>query len=112
MSRACCCCCKPRVEKECFKAPVVQTHEVCWYKTPVIHPICGGGVYGAGAYGTEKGCICSLPTLVILILIILQFGKKSHYDDEDEGSYKSAGIDNGILFIIAIFYLICGNTCK
>lgn len=48
------------------------------------------------------GCACSLPMLVLLILIILQFSKK--------GTGKK--IDKGILFIIALFYLSCANPCK
>ena len=50
-----------------------------------------------------KDCCCSLPTLIILILIILQFSKKG-------GTHKK--IDKGILFIIALFYLSCCNPCK
>ncbi|AJA48970.1 hypothetical protein CPAST_c29040 [Clostridium pasteurianum DSM 525 = ATCC 6013] len=52
--------------------------------------------------GGVSGCACSLPLLVLLILIILQFSKK--------GSGKK--IDKGILFIIALFYLSCANPCK
>ncbi|MDT8717208.1 hypothetical protein IAI10_11120 [Clostridium sp. 19966] len=55
--------------------------------------------------GTNVGydgnnCICSLPTLVILILIILQFSKKGH-------GGGSGLVDNGITFIVALFYLSC-----
>jgi len=50
-----------------------------------------------------NNCLCSLPSLVILILIILQFSKKGGHGSK---------LDNGILFIIALFYLSCGNPCK
>lgn len=50
-----------------------------------------------------SSCACSLPTLIVLILIILQFSKKG-------GTHKK--IDKGILFIIALFYLSCANPCK
>jgi hypothetical protein len=43
---------------------------------------------------------CSLSCLVILILIILQFSK-------GKGGHKGKLVDNGILFIIALFYLAC-----
>ena len=58
-------------------------------------------------------CVCSLPTLIILILIVLQFGKKDkggRYDHEDCGDDKL--VDNGILFIIALFYLSCVGCGK
>jgi hypothetical protein len=48
-------------------------------------------------------CCCNLSSLVILILIVLQFSKKGSH----EGKF-----DNGILFIIALFYLSCCNPCK
>jgi uncharacterized membrane protein len=59
-----------------------------------------------GSFGQGSNCVCSLPTLIILILIILQFSKK----DKDYGSRKRFGdklVDDGILFIIALFYLSC-----
>ncbi|MDD3223676.1 MAG: hypothetical protein PHX70_03040 [Clostridium sp.] len=51
----------------------------------------------------NNGCCCSLPAIVILILIILQFSKKGGHVGK---------IDNGILFIVALFYLSCCNPCK
>jgi hypothetical protein len=54
----------------------------------------------------------SLPTLIILILILLQFNGK---DGLGKGGYGKGGfesVDNGILFIIALFYLSCCNPCK
>lgn len=48
----------------------------------------------------------NLPSLIILILIILQFTKGHGNSDGFNG------VDNGILFIIAIFYLNCCNNCR
>ena len=63
-------------------------------------------VYPVGPIGGIGNGICSFPTLVILILIILQFSKK-------RGTSSNHGtVDNSILFIIALFYLSCGNLCR
>ena len=68
----------------------------------------------------EKGlsnCCCSLETLVILILIILQFNKNGHglfgaNNAAVVGSYGNIPtVDNSILFIIALFFLSCCNPC-
>ncbi|AJA48972.1 hypothetical protein CPAST_c29060 [Clostridium pasteurianum DSM 525 = ATCC 6013] len=84
------------------------------------YPNAGYGNVGfpGGLFGS-KGCACSLPTLIILILIILQFSKKgkrtSSCSSSSSSSYSSGHgklIDNGILFIIALFYLSCANPCK
>ncbi|MDT8717207.1 hypothetical protein IAI10_11115 [Clostridium sp. 19966] len=62
--------------------------------------------------------MCNFPTLVILILIILQFSKgcKKDYDCDDEESRTCCGginiIDNGVLFIIALFFLSCSGCGK
>ncbi|MDT8717101.1 hypothetical protein IAI10_10570 [Clostridium sp. 19966] len=60
-----------------------------------------------------NNCICSLPTLIILILIVLQFSRGSHgcHEDDDESRCctKDAPIGNGILFIIALFFLSCSG---
>jgi hypothetical protein len=73
------------------------------YQRPVAS--CGLGL-GTGI-GTGN-CCCSLPTLIILILIVLQFGKKDKDCRHEEGKL----VDNGILFIIALFYLsCCGAKC-
>ena len=55
----------------------------------------------------------TLPMLIILILILLQFGG-GNYPGPSGGNQLAGfgGIDNGILFIIALFYLSCCNTCK
>lgn len=86
----------------------------------------GYGTYGGGFEGKGFG----FSTLIILILIILQFGKgkcgcsydkvcDQDYDkdyDKDCDYEKDYGydkkrckgaVDNGILFIIAIFFLAC-----
>ncbi|SCN23056.1 hypothetical protein N3C_1093 [Clostridium sp. N3C] len=67
----------------------------------------------------DKNCICDFPTLIILILIVLQFskqGKKFGYDrDEDyddcdkKYSKDNDVIGNGVLFIIALFFLSCAG---
>lgn len=48
----------------------------------------GGGYYPgfSGGFGGGANCICSLPTLVILILIVLQFSRCGHgcHRDYDE----------------------------
>jgi hypothetical protein len=61
-------------------------------------------------YGSKflGGCKPSLPTLIILILILLQFSGNNY----GVGNKSFEGIDNGILFIIALFYLSCCNPCK
>jgi hypothetical protein len=67
----------------------------------------------------QDNCCCSFPTLVILILIILQFNRHGHgllgaNIAEGVGNYNGyfGTVDNSILFIIAIFYLACCNPCK
>jgi hypothetical protein len=64
------------------------------------------GMFGLGGFGGfgKDNCCCSFPTLVILILIILQFSKKHSSGEKN--------VDNGILFIIALFFLACCNPCK
>lgn len=57
-------------------------------------------------YGQGANCICSLPTLVILILIVLQFSKKGCDGNDGE---KCNQVGNGILFIIALFFLSCAG---
>jgi hypothetical protein len=50
----------------------------------------GGGFGGGflGGFGQGSNCICSLPTLIILILIVLQFSNNDdcrdscHYDED------------------------------
>jgi hypothetical protein len=66
----------------------------------------------------ESNCCCSLPTLVVLILIILQFNRHGHglfgvgKADGIGGFGLTETADNSILFIIALFYLSCCNPCK
>ena len=85
---------------------------------------CYGGGYAGGFTGGFAGglagrsnCICDFPTLIILILIVLQFSKKHkgyHHDDDydcDDKSFCDKGKDDqigsGLLFIIALFFLSC-----
>jgi hypothetical protein len=88
-------------------------------------------------YGCEKNtflgglgnCCCDFPTLIILILIILQFNKKGswgsvapiiNHNDECGNPTPVAPaffggmnlIDNSILFIIALYFLSCCNPCR
>lgn len=67
----------------------------------IITPGCGSSLGGV-----------NFTTLIILILIVLQFNKKNKNADEYDDDYEHDNqlIDNGILFIIAIFFLACG--CK
>lgn len=61
---------------------------------------------------------CSLTSLIILILIILQFGNKPvcvvEDDDycESEGGFLGGIANNGILFIIALYFLSCRCSWK
>lgn len=71
-------------------------------------------------------CCCDFSTLIILILIILQFNKRRDFiggvassEDPDCGTSKprlifgdNNLIDNSILFIIALFFLSCCNPCR
>lgn len=57
-----------------------------------------------GIFGGRKP---TLPSLIILILILLQFSRGCL---DDHRGFE--GIDNGILFIIALFYLSCCNPCN
>ncbi|AGK96313.1 hypothetical protein [Clostridium pasteurianum] len=52
---------------------------------------------------------CSLNTLTILILIILQFGNKGK-KSSTEGCKDKQLVDDGVLFIITLFYLCCYNS--
>ncbi|WP_163192992.1 hypothetical protein [Clostridium thermarum] len=72
------------------------------------------GNYYGGGYAGNSNCICDFPTLIILILIVLQFSKrnKEHHDDDDyeyDGKFKNDQIGNGVLFIIALFFLSCAG---
>lgn len=58
----------------------------------------------------ERNCCCNLSKLTILILIILQFGRKKECTDEEGNDGQL--VDDGVLFIITIFYLCCCNPCK
>lgn len=55
----------------------------------------------------------SVTPLLLLILIALQFGKCKNHDHHDPCHDNSeCGIDNSILFIIALFLLLsCGCGC-
>ncbi|SKA90161.1 hypothetical protein SAMN05443428_11045 [Caloramator quimbayensis] len=79
------------------------------------HYACCQPVYSYPSYGGGMGCGCNYSnpwTLIILILVVLQFSKKKSHDcddDDDDGGFFGGLIDNGILFIIALFLLVyCG----
>jgi hypothetical protein len=67
------------------------------------------GHYAPGYLGSTDNCgsrCCNFPSFIILILILLQFGKGSQ-----NGLSTNGGIDKGLLFIIALFYLSCCSPC-
>ena len=78
---------------------------------------CYGAGHGGGfmsGYAGGARCICDFPTLVILILIVLQFSKKNKNYQHDVTTTtatkdKYDQIGNGVLFIIAIFFLSCAG---
>lgn len=75
----------------------------------------GSGInYGSGLGGMVGGnCCCNFPTLIVLILIVLQFSKHHHRDNDFDGcDKKDFPVGNGILFIIALFFLSCCNPCR
>ncbi|OPJ59432.1 hypothetical protein [Clostridium oryzae] len=76
--------------------------------------LCNTGYgYGGGLVGQSSNCICNFPTLVILILIVLQFSKCGQkYGEAEGGQYGCGHISNGILFIIALFFLSCAGCGK
>lgn len=55
----------------------------------------------------------TLPMIIILILILLQFGGGRLSGLEGDKNLTGFNVvDNGILFIIAIYFLSCGSLCK
>lgn len=58
-----------------------------------------------------NNCICNFPTLVILILIVLQFSKNK-CDDGYGDNHGKQQVGNGVLFIIALFFLSCSGCGK
>lgn len=69
------------------------------YAPPVMPPV--GRV--------NNNCICSFPTLVILILIVLQFSRNKCDDGYVEDGCGRNVVGNGVLFIIALFFLSCAG---
>lgn len=80
----------------------------CRKNVPITPPV-------MAPQGIGGGCICSLPCLIILILVVLQFSKRHKGygcdgdDDNCGGGYGFGNqqIGNGVLFIIALFFLSC-----
>lgn len=86
------CCCKKSHKKCCKKSCKKCCKKECCYDN----------------YGEENNSgFGNIYSLIILILIVLQFGTKCH----DDGGSKCK-VDNSILFIIALFLLIYCNGCK
>lgn len=61
------------------------------------------GIGGVNSCGSGNG-------LLILILIALQFKncRRGHHDDDDD--CRSGVIDNSILFLITLFFLVCHSN--
>ena len=70
---------------------------------------CNDGMFGGLLGGSRKP---SLPTLIILILILLQFNGKDGLGIGGLGKGGHESVDNGILFIIALFYLSCCSPSR
>jgi hypothetical protein len=75
------------------------------------------GYYGGYGSGCGNGC-CNFSTFIILILILLQFGKKGFSCGVTDPCQcnstvvTTSGLDKGIIFIIALFYLSCCSPCR
>lgn len=69
----------------------------------------GGGMGSLAGFGKGSNCVCSFPTLVILILIVLQFSKGSNRGYDDGNWFGDKQVGNGVLFIIALFFLSCAG---
>jgi hypothetical protein len=75
------------------------------------------GYSGSYGHGCGRGC-CNFPTFVILILILLQFSNKglsnviNGCQQCQSTAVTTSGLDKGIIFIIALFYLSCCNPCR
>jgi hypothetical protein len=87
----------------------------CCYQQPMCYPRGGYGMTPGMGYGMTGGTTAfagggfNFTTLVALILIILVFG--NCYGKGSCGSGKGWGsnlCNQGILFIIAFFFLACG----
>ena len=115
MSRQCCCkpkkpqcCCMPAQQSCCMPA-----QQSCCIP---IQPTCGMPM--EVSCGENKSA-CSFPCLIILILILLQFGRGGRRsgccdpcEESCEGNrFGGFGLDSGILFIIALYYLSCACPC-
>ncbi|KYH30517.1 hypothetical protein CLTEP_26050 [Clostridium tepidiprofundi DSM 19306] len=65
---------------------------------------CGSCYNRCGSYNRCGQGGCNFPSFIILILILLQFKGNS--------CGCSQGIDKGIIFVIALYYLSCCNPCS
>ena len=110
----CCKCQKPQVC--CAPAP-----QVCCAPAPQMCCMPAQQGYSMPMQlGRGKGSACSFPCLIILILILLQFGSSKRAsvccdpceDPCSENRHGGFGLDSGILFIIALYYLSCACPCS
>lgn len=65
---------------------------------------------------SKKCCgLNNMCSLIVLLLVLLQFGKKG-FGCNPDGSVENIGcgttIDNSVLFVIALYYLICCGCGK
>lgn len=65
---------------------------------------------------SKKCCgLNNMCSLIILLLVLLQFGKKGpgcHGDGPVDNFGFGTTIDNSVLFVIALYYLICCGCGK
>jgi hypothetical protein len=70
---------------------------------------CNNGGFLGGAFSGN------ILNLIIFVLIVLQFGTRRREEECEESDHEREGIDNSILFIIALFFLFvcsCGNNAE
>lgn len=122
MSRQCCCkskkpqCCCMQPQPSCC----IPVQPSCCMPA---QPSCCMPAQPSCCMPMESSCenksACSFPCLIILILILLQFGRGRKgpvccdpCDEPCEGNrFGGFGLDSGILFIIALYYLSCACPC-
>lgn len=113
MSR-CHCKCKKVCKHSCEPMYMQPTYVEPAYTAPnyVSPAYAGPGCGNQGILGAGKGC-CSFSCFIILILILLQFNgeRRGHCDDDCSLGGRERGIDKGIIFIIALYYLSCCSPC-
>lgn len=102
MSRKCCCKCR--------------RYSPMYMEPAYMEPSCGS-MQPYGMQGYKGGSCCSFSCFIILILILLQFnGRGNNFLGSGDGcdnnnNCNCNGIDKGIIFIIALYYLSCCSPC-